>query len=231
MHSPRDSATLRNRLPIHQVYDVFLRHFRVRRLEHLYRSLRIVPTTRLLDLGGNSFFWDLAVSLGWPIPIVTIVNLIPNRDPLPAGIRWVVADGTQLPFRGGEFDVVFCNSVIEHLGSAETRSRFAREARRVGRRLFVQTPNRYFPIEPHLMCPFIHWLPKRARRHLLRYFTIWGLVARPSGAQCRRFLDEVHLLSRCELQELFPGARIHTENWLGLAKSLIASGPTANADR
>jgi SAM-dependent methyltransferase len=209
--------------PIHRVYAVFLRHFRIRRLKNLYAVLQIGPSTRLLDLGGDSFIWNLAASMGLPLPEITIVNLYPNGDALHPSIRWVVANGVRLPFRDAEFDVVFSNSVIEHLGSADAQVQFAREAVRVGRRLFVQTPSRYFPIEPHVLAPFIHWLPRALQRVLLRNFTLWGLVTRPTHEQCRRFLAEVRLLDRREMESLFPGLAIRCERFLGIAKSIVAA--------
>jgi SAM-dependent methyltransferase len=209
---------------IHRLYDLFLRHFRTRRLLDLYRQLRIVPATRLLDLGGNAFIWELAASMGLPLPEITIVNLYPNRGPLPPGIRWVVADAGLLPFRDGEFDVVFSNSVIEHLGTAAAQSQFAREAVRAGWRLFVQTPSRWFPIEPHLMAPFIHWLPRKLRRMLLRNFTVWGLLTRPSPEQCQKFLEEVRLLDRRDAQRMFPGFDVGSEKLLGITKSIVVTG-------
>jgi hypothetical protein len=207
---------------IHELYRPFLVSFRRKRLASLYRDLRITGQTRLLDLGGDSFFWELAASIGLPVPCVTVVNLYPSRNQLPPGVRWVVADGTRLPFRDCEFDVAFSNSVIEHLGNEGAQECFAREARRVARSLFVQTPSRSFPVEPHLISPFIHWLPRWMQSGLLRNFTVWGLVTRPSQDYCDRFLSEVRLLDADQMGKLFPGVAIRRERWMGITKSLIA---------
>lgn len=92
---------------------------------------------------------------------------------------------------------------------------------RVGRALWIQTPNRWFPIEPHFLTPFIHWLPKRLRKRLVRNFTVWGLVTRPTIETAHEIVDEIRLLSAKELRELFPGCEIVRERFLGLTKSLI----------
>ena len=76
----------------------------------------------------------------------------------------MAGDGRALPFRDEAFDVVFSNSVIEHVGDAASQRRFAREVARVGRAYWVQTPNRWFPVEQHLLTPLVHWLPKSWQR-------------------------------------------------------------------
>ena len=128
--------------------------------------------TRLLDVGGLPQFWQ-DTHFGAHI---TTLNL--HAVEVPASMRdrcrAMIGDGTRLPFADGEFDLVFSNSVIEHLGSREQQERFAREVRRVGRRYFVQTPAREFPIEPHLLAPFFHWLPGGVQRRVARYGTGWG---------------------------------------------------------
>lgn len=117
-----------------------------------------------------------------------------------------VLDG--LPFADREFDLAYCSSVIEHVAPAD-RPRFAAELRRVARRVFVQTPAFGFPVEPHALLPFAHWLPAGARR---RY---WRLGAAGDW-------EDVRLLRRRELAALFPGARIHAERFAGLTKSWVA---------
>ena len=101
------------------------------------------------------------------------------------------------------------NSVIEHLSSFERQQAFASEARRVGRALWIQTPAKEFFIEPHLLAPFIHYFPVSFQRRLIRHFTIWGLVTKPSPAAIESFLQEVRLISFGEMQQLFPDCKIH----------------------
>jgi SAM-dependent methyltransferase len=120
---------------------------------------------------------------------------------------FVCADATVgLPFADGEFDLVYCSSVIEHVPPAR-RAAFAAELRRVGRGWMVQTPARSFPIEPHALLPGAHWLPAGPRR---RY---WRLGAAGDW-------EEISLLSRKELEALFGPAR--PERLAGLVKSWVS---------
>jgi hypothetical protein len=82
----------------------------------------------------------------------------------------VRADGRELPFADGEFDLGFSNAVVEHVaGGREGQRSFVHELCRVSRRVFVTTPNRWFPLEVHTLLPFVHWLPAAARGRLLPF--------------------------------------------------------------
>jgi hypothetical protein len=184
------------------------------------RSFCPTESTTILDVGGTPFNWELAGIRSR----LTLLNLSPPRgfDALPANYGFVVGSGTQLEFDEGAFDVVFSNSVIEHLGSWQQQRAFAREVRRVARGLWVQTPARGFPIEPHLMTPFLHYLPLAWQRRLLRNFSVWGLIARPSREAVDGFLRQTRLLGYQEMRELFPDCEIRRERFLGLTKSYVA---------
>ena len=199
----------------------FGRYFRGKRLRKFYRAFGLNHATRLLDVGGYAYYWGL---LDRP-PRVTILNLEPPVEGR-GGFDWVVGDARRLPFRDGAFSVVFSNSLVEHILGDPGRQAFAGEVCRVGERFYVQTPNRWFPIEPHVMTPLIHYLPKAVQRKLVRNFTIWGLLGRPSQEEAVEFLGLTELLNRKELEGLFPRAVIWRERFLGLTKSWIAvSGP------
>jgi SAM-dependent methyltransferase len=107
-------------------------------------------------------------------------------------ITYVQGDACDLPFADGSFDVVFSNAVIEHVGDLERQHRFVSEALRVGRRVFVTTPNRWFPLEVHTRLPLVHWLPKAGSD---RAYELAG----------KDWAKENHLLGRRELRRLFPG--------------------------
>jgi hypothetical protein len=136
--------------------------------------------------------------------------------------RWVVGDGRYLPFKNGIFDIVYSNSVIEHLGSLESQYLFSTECRRVGNSYYIQTPDKIFPIEPHFITPFIHWLPSNIQKVLLRNFTVWGLLTRPTESYCNMILKEIKLLKKSEMKMLFPDAEIINERLFLFSKSLIA---------
>ncbi len=170
----------------------------------LYLDLvRPVEGESVVDVGCGSV--GLA-TLGVP-GRVTGVDLR-DRSDYP-GERFVRADARSLPFADLEFDVAYSNSLIEHLPLVD-RTRVAAEMSRVGGRLFVQTPNRWFPIEPHALLPFVHWLPRPLGRRLWRL----GVTGEP--------FEDIALLGARELQRLFPGADIVRERVGPLTKSLIA---------
>jgi len=188
----------------------------------LERLLEITSRTRILDVGGTAANWALLKVR----PQVTIVNLPRAMEPGEAGLPWIFADGCQLPFRDKSFDVVFSNSVIEHVGDALRHQQFAREIARVGVRYFVQTPNRWFPVEHHLLTPLIHFLPRSWQRRLVGRFTVWEWIARPRPDQREFFLEhylrDIRLLDGRAMRRLFPDARLIRERFLGFTKSLIA---------
>jgi len=200
---------------IHSIFRPFQRYFRTKRMRQFQQIFGFTAETRILDIGGYEFNWML---LNFS-PRVTLLNLSVPRE---RNFTWVVADGRQLPFKDGTFELAYSNSVIEHLKNDEDQNLFAAECRRVGLRYYVQTPNKWFFVEPHLITPFIHWLPRRIQRLLLRNFTVWGLVTRPTGQYCESFINEVRLLDGSDLQRLFPDAEILHERFLGLSKSIMA---------
>jgi SAM-dependent methyltransferase len=119
----------------------------------------------------------------------------------------VQADGRDLPFVDGAFDLGFSNAVVEHVaGGREGQRRFVHELCRVAGRVFVTTPNRYFPLEVHSLLPFAHWLPRRLRDPLLR---------------ARGFDDVLEPLGPRELASLFP----YSVRVLNRGMTLIAVGP------
>lgn len=205
---------------IHAIYNRISPWFRRRRLARFQAVMQPGTETTILDVGGFPACWPENACPAH----VTCINLdrttgfveTPRR-------RMLHGDGCALEFGNQSFDIGFSNSVIEHLGTWENQQKFAAEVRRVGGRLWVQTPARWFFIEPHLIAPFIHWLPKRWQRPLLRWFTVWGWLTKPTPAQVDAFLAEVRLLTYAEMQALFPDCRIECEKFLWLlTKSYIA---------
>lgn len=205
--------------------------FRMKRMRRFAAAFPLLPEyRRILDVGGTPEIWGLlAVREG---PIVTILNMPradESRESAAAGLEYVHGDGCNLPFAGQSFDIVFSNSVIEHVGGPEAQARFALEVRRVGRGFWVQTPNRWFPIETHLLTPFVHLLPRAWRAYIVRRFTVWQWIRRPAPEEKRyyieHFVSDIRLLSAGELRQLFPDAVILRERFLMFTKSLIAFRP------
>lgn len=140
--------------------------------------------------GTMNFFEEL---YPWPEQ-VTALGLTPGdrfRERYPR-IRYVQGDALELPFADGEFDVVFSNAVIEHVGGRELQRSFVAEALRVARRAFVTTPNRWFPVEVHTRLPLVHWLPDAVSHRA------YDLARKP-------WAKENHLLGPGALRDLFPG--------------------------
>lgn len=189
---------------------------------------------RVLDVGGTPQIWSLlpeAAASGAEVSIV-LLNMPradESRASAAAGLSYVHGDGCSIPFRDGAFDVVFSNSVIEHVGGAQAQARFAAEIRRTGRGYWVQTPNRYFPVETHLLTPLVHLLPPPVRAFIVRRFTVWQWIHRPTEDQrlyyVEHFISDIQLLSEGDMRKLFPDAVILRERFLGFTKSLIAYRP------
>lgn len=202
---------------VHSIYHIFFNHFRTRRMAQFARHFRLTRDTRVLDVGGGWLNWSLLPEQ----PQLTILNVFPAKEPnVPA--EWLVADGCQLPFTDNEFDIVYSNSVIEHLGNIDNQCKFAAECQRVGKNFYIQTPNRQFFIEPHWLALFIHWLPRSTQRRLVRNFTGRGLLTRPTQRDCDALIDEIRLLNYTEMRQLFPTAQIWSEQFAGMTKSFMA---------
>lgn len=205
---------------VHRIYQVISPRFRRRRMRWMVETLRLQANEKILDIGGLPVFWE---ETRLPNPIVLLNRSFPAdiaaRHPR---FTFVCGDGCQLPYADGEFAAVVSNSVIEHLGTGECQTRFAAEASRVGRRLWIQTPAREFFFEPHYLAPFIHWLPVSCQRRLVRNFTLRGWLSRPDQTEVDAMVKELRLLRRSEFAALFPACQIRVERFLGLPKSYIA---------
>jgi len=185
---------------------------RQRKLRLFLDEMRPTGETTVLDVGADELAFGEGDGCGtlnffeelypWPDRI-TALGLHDGagfRDRYPA-VRYVQGDACALPFADGEFEVVFSNAVIEHVGSRERQRRLVLEALRVGRRVFLTTPNRRFPVEVHTRLPLVHWLPDAVAH---RAYDLVG----------KGFAKELDLLSPGTLASLFPG-RVRVVN-LGL---------------
>jgi len=202
---------------IHSVYKPFQVFFRKRRMAEFQRLFGLTDSTTVIDIGGGALNWDLIDRN----PRITVVNL-DARPREEANLMFVRGDGTRLDYADDTFDIAYSNSVIEHVGDWNKKKLFAREIRRVAPRYYVQTPFRWFFVEPHLLAPFIHFLPRPVYRVLARYFSVWRWVVGADKEQINRFVDGIDLLDLRQMQKLFPDAQIRRERFLGMTKSLIA---------
>ena len=156
---------------------------RGRRHERLFALTGATGDSRIVDIGCGV----LGLRRHAPDHDITGVDRVP-RPAYPGPL--VVADVLAgLPFGDDEFDLAYCSSVIEHVAPAD-RAAFAAEVRRVARGWYVQTPAFSFPVEPHVLLPFAHWLPERLRR------MYWRLGVAGEW-------ERIELLRRAEMRELF----------------------------
>lgn len=205
---------------IYSFYRLLQPRFREQRTQLFLEKFNPQPATRILDIGGNVYDWT-----GVPIESqITVLNVAPTDSSPSYSKRFTYrqGDGRNLPFEDQSFDIVYANSVIEHLRTFEDQQLFAKESLRVGKGVFIQTPNRWFPIEPHFVAPFFHYLPKRHQRLFLPRLSLRGIVRSGDDANLRTLFEELRLLSRREMTNLFPGCEIQSEKLLGITKSLIA---------
>jgi len=187
--------------PLPRLAEPFAKRARAQRHARFLELVQPTAQMRIVDVGcGGLGLRGLSPQLD-----ITGVDLL-ARPGYPGPL--VIADAAEaLPFADGEFDLAYCNSVVEHVEPAR-RDAFAAELRRVARGWYVQTPARSFPVEPHSLLPGAHWLGRRLRR---RY---WRL-----GAQ--GYWEDIQLLSRSEFERLFGAAERErigplTKSWVSV---------------
>lgn len=203
------------------------------------RSNRIAPLLRMIesahksngsvsiiDLGGTRQYWDIIPSkyLSDHNVTITIVNLPGSSMPEDEGLyRFVGADACNLTdFEDKQFDIAHSNSVLEHVGDWPRMVQFSKELKRVSKSYFCQTPNYWFPIEPHCMTPFFHWLPKPTRLWLVSHFKLGHLPKASSTDEAVRLVEGSRLINKKMMQALFADTVIVTERLYFLPKSFIA---------
>ncbi len=204
---------------IQGAYELLIRGFRRRRMLRFVETFRPSAQTTVLDVGGTPYNWEL-IDAKFSIALLNTQAI--EAEGLGAHYTLIRATGTRLDYPDRSFDIAFSNSVIEHVGSLDAQRALAKELSRVGRQLWVQTPARSFFLEPHLIAPFIHFLPIAWQRRLVRNFTLWGWLTRPSRASVDRMLGELRLLDHATFRDLFPDCEIHRERFLGFTKAFVA---------
>jgi hypothetical protein len=193
-------------------YPIFSRvsnHYRERRIHRFIELMSIRAGTTILDVGGQPYFWK-----EFPVQArVTCLNLYRGTDEadIPENVSMEVYDGGKFPYSEGSFDVVHSNSVIEHVGDYHRQKQFAAQIMRVGKQYWVQTPNFFFPYEPHAQFPGFQFLPPNLKCTVGRS---WKKAGYPPDD-----LLSIQLLTYLQLQDLFPGAAIFKEKCGLLTKS------------
>lgn len=192
---------------------------RARRWQHLIEAFSSFSEMRVLDLGGTPESWQLA-----PVrpKALTTVNLEPLESSSPQ-ITAIQGDACDLPnsVARDHFDLVFSNSVLEHVGGHVRRQRLVDNIHSLADRHWVQTPYRYFPIEPHWLFPGLQWLPYEARVQISMRWNR-GHIRTHTRAEAQDQVDEIDLIGISQMRRYFPSSVIWYERFAGLIKSLVA---------
>ena len=176
-------------------------------------------SVKILDIGGTEDYWK---SMGFELnnkTEIVLLNLYEKEVSHP-GFKSIKGDACNLEgIADKSFDLVFSNSVIEHLFTQENQIKMANEIQRVGKNYFIQTPNKYFPIEPHWVFPFFQFLPFGLQVFLTQHFNLGHIPKAKNKEAAISLVKEVRLLSKTEFTHLFKGSMLYTEKFLGLNKS------------
>ena len=208
----------------------FASKLRAKRIAPLLKIIKSISNenggVNIIDIGGTERYWNIVSRemLEEFRVNITIVNL-PGSD-LPDNhgpFTFVHGDACELTmFNTNSFDIAHSNSVIEHVGDWSKMVAFSNEIKRVAKKYFIQTPNYWFPIEPHCMTPCFHWLPKPTRIWLVMHFSLGHRRKASSVDEAVKKTESARLLNIKMFCELFDDAHISTERLFLLPKSYFA---------
>ncbi|MES9902358.1 MAG: methyltransferase domain-containing protein [Sedimenticola sp.] len=186
----------------------------------------------IIDVGGTELYWKILPQNYLEIHniSITVVNVPGSSLPTNHGrFEFVHADGCNLSeIQDNSFHIAHSNSVIEHVGDWNRMVLFSKELKRIAPRYFIQTPNYWFPIEPHCMTPFFHWLPKPIRILLVMKFSLGNWIKASTVGGAVRKIEGARLLNRKMFCELFDDAQIETEKFAFMPKSFVALRMSTN---
>jgi hypothetical protein len=194
-------------------------------MERFLTMLAAFPEpVRILDVGGTFQYWS---PLELPRKcVITLLNVGAEDCGGHPTISSVAGDARNMDlFSEDQFDLCFSNSVIEHVGTLHDQICMGQEIRRVAKAYFVQTPNRYFPLEPHFLLPLWQFYPVSLRTALLRRFDLGWMKKIPNPLAARAEVEQIRLLNASEMQQIFPEATLYRETLGPFTKSLIALKP------
>ncbi len=199
--------------------------FRGKRFE-LFKSFidGIKKPVSILDVGGTPNFW---IQMGFNHSSdadITLLN-IDAQDISGTNFKTVIGSALNLTmFNDKEFDVVFSNSVIEHVGGITEQRKMADEILRTGKMYFVQTPNYYFPFEPHFLFPFFQFFPLWLKKAMLLKFNLGWFKKAGDENEAENIANSIKLLKKRDLTLLFKNGKIFKEKFLFLTKSFLIFG-------
>lgn len=204
--------------------------FRARRFAQVQRLIETIlserGSCRILDLGGTEIYWLIGEDFIRRHRARLSITLVNTEAAAVADSRLfshICASASNRTLLAGEnFDLVHSNSVIEHVGWWADMCDFAANVRRLAPRYYVQTPNFWFPYEPHFRFPGFQYLPEAVRRKLITRFSLGFFKRIDDENEARDIIDHHRLLSRRQMSRLFPDAHVGFEKVMGLNKSIIA---------
>ncbi len=202
--------------------DSLSTQFRKKRFIFFLSLINQLPRPlHILDIGGTETYWNM---MGFKDPQVhiTLLNLHPQKVSDTTRFSSITGNATNLTaFSDNSVDMVYSNSVIEHLFTLEAQQMMANEIRRVAKSYFIQTPYRYFPIEPHWVFPFFQFMPRFIRIYLTRQFSLGHIPRIQNYEEAAKQVDEVRLMTMKELKHIFPEASLYKESFAGFIKSVV----------
>lgn len=207
--------------------DSLATQFRNRRfarfLDLCERRFAGLDRIRLLDVGGTFDFWEQRRDL---LPANLTIDVCNVEEPKTRGfegLSFFRDDARTLAsVPDGAYDVVFSNSVIEHVGAFDDMAAMAQAVRRVASAYFVQTPYLHFPLEPHALTPGYQYAPFGMRTVMHRMLPLGWYPRAHSWERAREMAYDSRLVTVAQMRSLFPGATIWLERKFGLVKSMIA---------
>lgn len=197
---------------------------RAKRLAYLLRLIDSIEEEnekiKILDVGGEPIFWKDA-EIDHSNFDITLINL-KQGEPIFQNMECVVGDARDLSrFSDSSFDLVVSNSVIEHVGTWEDQTRMAQHIQRVGKRIFLQTPNYWFPVETHFVTPFFQYLPVWLRTWLVCNFSLGNYKKTKDWEKAKGYVTQIELLSKRQMRKLFPNSTIENEWLFGMINGFI----------
>lgn len=204
--------------------------FRAKRFEHIRKLIEAALAEKdhveILDLGGSEKYWLIGedfINAHRDRLHFTLVNPEQQEEKNTDLFTFMIGDATDPAlFADKTFDIVHSNSVIEHVGDWSAIQRFAQNTMRLGKRYYMQTPNYWFPYEPHFRFPGFQWLPVPVRVWLMMSMRLGFFARQTDKAEARFHVESIRLLNQAEVRRLFPDARIEFETVAGMAKSIMA---------
>lgn len=187
---------------------------RRKRFQRFLHELAVSSASTILDVGGDERTW-IGTGLESKVTLLNIRFVATQTV-----FKYIEGDACDMGMIGGKsFDVVFSNSVIEHVGNIGRQKLFAEEIERVGKSYWVQTPYKHFPIEPHFLFPLFQYLPNKMKKFVGMSWKYSHL--KRNNENILEELSRLRLLTIGEMKRLFPEAMLLKEKYCGLVKSIV----------